>query len=51
MADGDPALLPSMFLDHLIAGADALETVEMDSQDRDTLAEVIRRLQARLERQ
>ena len=44
MTDGDPTLLPALFLDHLRAGVDALERCTLDLEDRVELSRLALRL-------
>ena len=44
MTEGDPELLPALFLDHLRAGVDALEGCTLDLEDRVELSRLALRL-------
>ena len=44
VTEGDPALLPALFLDHLRAGIDALEGCTLDLEDRHELSRLALRL-------
>ena len=44
MSEGDPTLLPAMFLDHVLAGIETLESVPLSTEDRNEAARLALRL-------
>lgn len=44
MTEGDPAILPALYLDHVAAGVEKLEGLVLDAEDRNMAGRLALRL-------